>query len=413
MFRISLLLIAFNLVLAGNGLASNKSRGPRSINPASSATALRISFPYQVGWLGADAAYSIPLGGGRLLWLFGDTFVGNRTARTRQQRTGMPRNSVGIAHCASGNCVMQYYWSGMYTPAPKSFFDTGTADWFWPLDGFVSNGKLYVMLEQMHAQGAGAFGFAYTGVSLVTVSNYTAPPDRWHVSYQTILTGDTAIPGTSIVVAQGPDGNPWPADPSGAQFAYFFTFGDAGGGSHYTALTRLPLSKLAHAAQSAGHWEYLAASGWKAWTKPAVLPADTTRVMDVGPTEFTVRYHPARKGQAGGRWLAVMPSTVYFDKRGLYSVAKSLRGPWSAPATLYTYPEMQRSNPSFTPNVFCYADKEHPELESSGSLTFTYACNSILIDEVLKDMKLYHPVLVTIAQPGTQEPKRLLKTNER
>jgi hypothetical protein len=29
-------------------------------------------------WLGADAAFSIDLGGGRVWWLFGDSFVANQ-----------------------------------------------------------------------------------------------------------------------------------------------------------------------------------------------------------------------------------------------------------------------------------------------------------------------------------------------
>jgi hypothetical protein len=396
MLRMFLTFISINLILYCSCLAA----------PASSSMpAANMSFPYQAGWLGADSAYSIPLGEGRDLWLFGDTFVGNRSAKARQQRTGMPRNSVGIEQCASGQCSLQYYWAGMYTPTPKSFFDTGTAEWYWPLDGFVWNGKLYLALMKMHAQGSGAFGFAFSGVSLVTIRNYTASPDQWQVSYQTVLTGATAIPGPSIVVGQGPDGNPYPADPNGAAYAYFFTYVDTGGSSKYTALTRLSLANLPQAAQSAGHWQYLGLSGWTAWTSPAVLPANAVHVMDVGPTELTVRYHPAPTGQLG-TWLAVMPSTAYFDKRGVYSLSTSLNGPWSAPAMLYTYPEMQSSNPNYTPNVFCYADKEHPELESPGLLTFTYACNSIVVDEVLKNMNLYYPVVVTMAQPVASSPER-------
>jgi hypothetical protein len=76
---------------------------------------------------------------------------------------------------------------------------------------------------------------------------------------------------------------------------------------------------------------------------------------------------------------------------------------------------MQNSNPNYTPNVFCYADKEHPELESPGSLTFTYACNSIVEDEVLKNMNLYHPRMVTMAQPVASASKKgkLLKKGSR
>ena len=394
MLRIFLTCISIQLILSCSCLASSH------VAPATSSGSAKMSFPYRQGWLGADAAYSIPLGGGRDLWLFGDTFVGNRTAANRQQRTGMPRNSVGIARCTSGGCSIHYYWQRMYTKKPTSFFDTGTSQWYWPLDGFVWHGKLYIALAKMHAQGTGAFGFAYTGVTLATVPNYKESPDRWRVSYQTILTGATAIPGTSIVVDQGANGNPDPADAQGAKYAYFFTYHSAAGKTAYTALTRLPLAHLAQAAQSSGHWQYLSTKGWKQWTTAAVLPADTKHVMAVGSTEFTVRYHAAPSGQSKGKWLAVMPDPNLFDKRGIYSIADSLSGPWSRPETLYKYPEMQSGNPNYTSHVICYADKEHPELESPGTLTFTYACNSIVEDDVFKNMNLYHPIVVTVAQPA-------------
>ena len=64
--------------------------GPFAGRPLSAQTALeaetgtsqsRISFyPYRQGWLGGDAAYSVPLSPGRTLWLFGDTFIGAPTA---------------------------------------------------------------------------------------------------------------------------------------------------------------------------------------------------------------------------------------------------------------------------------------------------------------------------------------------
>jgi hypothetical protein len=57
---------------------------------------------------------------------------------------------------------------------------------------------------------------------------------------------------------------------------------------------------------------------------------------------------------------------------------------------------MQKGNVDHTPNVFCYAAKEHPELESNGSFTFTYACNSTKVSEVLANSQLYHPVVVTM-----------------
>ena len=32
---------------------------------------------YENGWTGADATYSVPLPDGRVLWMFGDTFIGS------------------------------------------------------------------------------------------------------------------------------------------------------------------------------------------------------------------------------------------------------------------------------------------------------------------------------------------------
>ena len=44
-------------------------------------------------WLGADAALSIPLSKGRILWLFGDTFVATSNAHMRSE-SEMVRNTI-------------------------------------------------------------------------------------------------------------------------------------------------------------------------------------------------------------------------------------------------------------------------------------------------------------------------------
>jgi hypothetical protein len=367
--------------------------------PETSVSDPLISFyPYHQGWLGGDAAYSVPLSAGRTLWLFGDTFIGKPDATDRSATYGMPRNSVGIATCRDRrSCHVKYFWSHMGSTAPTAYFDTKASDWYWPLDGFLANGSLYVFLEAMHNQGTGAFGFDYSGVVLATISNFADSPDKWKVKYQTVVRGNVAVPGPAAVTQQGSGLNPFPADPNGAKYAYLFTWAKPKSGAAFTGLTRIALSKLARAALSDGNWEYLTSGNqWASWTG-AALPEDARHVMDAGYTEFTVKYHP-ETGQPG-KWLAVMPSSTFMDKRGVYSVADSIAGPWTAPATLYTYPEMQPTSPSYTSDVFCYADKEHPELERGNHLVFTYACNSMKLPEVMADRDLYHPVLVTVPFP--------------
>src|SRR5437588_6974655 len=59
-------------------------------------------FSYTQGWLGADDAYSIPIGKDRSVWLFGDSFVANNDVKLRSQYKAMVRNSLGVSTCKVG-----------------------------------------------------------------------------------------------------------------------------------------------------------------------------------------------------------------------------------------------------------------------------------------------------------------------
>jgi hypothetical protein len=263
------------------------------------------------------------------------------------------------------------------------------------MDGFVYNGTLYLALMQMHATGSGgAFGFAYSGAQLASIANYTAPPSQWSVTYQNLNTGENAVPGATIVVAQGPNGNPDPLNPQGASYAYFFTLVPVNNSSPYMALLRLPLSQLNVAARPGNTaWEYLKSNTtWGVWPD-TLLPADHAAVINPGATEMTVRYHTSTN-----QWIAIYP--IGLDNKAHYSLSSSLTGPWGQPEDLYSYPEMQAGNANYTANVFCYAAKEHVELEATGQVFVTYACNSVQASDLTNNMNLYRPVVVIRALPS-------------
>ncbi len=359
-------------------------------------------FPCQQGWLGADGAYSVPLGNGTSLWIFADTFVGPSSATSRTQSNGFIHNSIAISTCSGQGCTFQYYWTGMNTSSQGPVFSVSgsTTDWFWPMDGFVYNSTLYLAFMQMHATGSGgAFGFAYSGAQLASISNYTASPSQWSITYQPLNTGGSAVPGVSIIVGQGPNGNPDPTNPQGANYAYFFTMVPASNSSTppYLALLRLPLTQLNSAARPGNtNWEYLKTdSTWGSWLDTdMVLPSDNAAVINPGATEMTVRYHSSTN-----QWIAVYP--LGLDNNAHYAISSSMTSSWGQSKSLYSYPEMQPSNPNYTANVFCYAAKEHVELESAGQLVFTYACNSTQASDVTNNMNLYRPVVVQQSLPTT------------
>ena len=379
-----------SFLIVGSLIAATLSAQSGEVSVDRASVRRTISFyPYRGRWHGADVAYSIQLSPDRFLWLFGDTFVGSPDTQ-RIPGDSMPRNSIGTTECPSGqSCHLTYAWISPPSGPPSAFFDTGTAEFYWPLDGFVSDNTLYVVLQKMHTAGdGGAFGFDYSGVVLASVKNFMDPPTLWKIVYQSILSGNTVIPG---VAAVGPADAESSADPSAsARYAYFFTW-VKNGRSPEVALLRLPSTSLDDATLSAGHWQYLTKSGtWSSWTTPASLPKDAKTIVRGNYTEFTVTYHPELR-----RWLMTLPGG-FLDGAALLSHADSLTGNWSTPESIYNYPESQPSNPDHAPNVFCYAAKEHPELEVKDTFTFTYACNSMKEAEILANPRLYHPVVVNI-----------------
>jgi hypothetical protein len=369
--------------------------------PVSAACASAAYFPCQQGWLGADGAYSVALGNGTSLWIFADTFVGPATATSRTQSNGFIHNSIAISTCSGQGCSYQYYWTGRNTSNPGPVFSvpTPSTDWFWPMDGFVYNGTLYLAFMQMHSTGSGgAFGFAYSGAQLASISNYTASPSQWAITYQTLNTGGSAVPGVSIVVGQGPNGNPDPSNPQGANYAYFFSVVPSSNSSvpPSLALLRLPLTQLNSASRPGNaNWEYLKTdSTWGHWLgTDTVLPLDNAAVINPGATEMTVRYHSSTN-----QWIAVYP--LGLNNQARYALSSSMMGSWGESENLYSYPEMEPGNPNYTANVFCYAAKEHTELEPAGQLVFTYACNSTQASDVTNNMNLYRPVVIQQALPN-------------
>ena len=151
-------------------------------------------FSYTQGWLGADDAYSVPLGADKSLWLFGDTFVGSKTTEHRSQTKVMARNSIGITVCAPDkNCTMRYFWRNPDAPKPRSFFDTGTDDlWYWPLDGFVQGKTVYVSLlavrNKLGATPNDAFGFEIAGTKSRRSRTFTRRRRNGSQSLRTLAT---------------------------------------------------------------------------------------------------------------------------------------------------------------------------------------------------------------------------------
>ena len=329
-----------------------------------------------LGWEGADAAYSIPLTGGRDVWIFGDTLYGaDREVAGHDPR--QVHNSLGISTCdAKGSWHLNYVIKHDASGHAQSYFSpTDPKHWYWAMDGFTAHGELYVTLLCIrHAANPApwAMDFETCGSDLAQVSHLERDPQDWQVTIHPLVPdGVKAYPSATTVVHDG--------------YAYLFALYETG--TRPLLATRISLNGLDHPAD---HLEYLASDG--VW-KHGFDPAHAREVMPHGGTELSIRYHPDRK-----QWLAIMLEPNGFSDKILLRTAPDLTGPWTEGEVVYHIPEMQ-PGPARDKNVFCYAGKEHPEFEKPGDLIFTYVCNTMDVPSLVTNRKIYFPQVIHVPMP--------------
>jgi hypothetical protein len=348
-----------------------------------STTPCHAAFPPEtgkhLGWQGADAAYSIPLPDGRDVWIFGDTLYGaHRVVDGNNPR--MIHNSLGISTCNDGQWKLHYILRHSAKGQPLSFFSPADpARWYWALDGFYANDDLWVTLlciRHPATPAAPGMDFETCGSDLAQVSGLSQDPDHWKITIHPLVPdGVKAYPSATTVVDNG----------------YAYLFASYENGTRPLLATRIPLSGLN---DPAAHLEYLADD--HTW-HPGFDPAHGQHVMAQGSPELSIRYHPDLK-----KWLAVSFDPATFSDRIILRTASNLTGPWTDlpdASTLYRVPEMQ-AGPAHDKNIFCYAGKEHPELEIPGDIVFTYVCNTLSPPELASHPDIYLPQVIREPMPA-------------
>jgi hypothetical protein len=337
------------------------------------------SFPLEagkpLGWQGGDAAYSVPLPDGRDVWIFGDTLFGSDRL-VEGQTPRMVHNSLGISTCKNGQWHLDYFVKSDAAGKAASYFaPSDPSHWYWALDGFYANGDLWVMLlciRHPSRSVPAAMDFETCGSDLAQVTHLDQDPQLWHITMHPLVPdGVKAYPSATAVVHDG--------------YVYLFALYESG--TRPLLATRISLAKLSN---PSANLEFLASDG--SW-KPGFDPASAKEVMTRGSTELSIRYHRETK-----KWLAVMVDPAWFSDKVVLSMASDLTGPWSEPRVIYQMPEMQAGSGK-NKNIFCYAAKEHPELEIGSDLLFTYVCNSLDAPELMSRKDIYYPKV--IRQPST------------
>lgn len=330
-------------------------------------------FTQTQGWVGADAAYSVPVSEKRTVWLFGDTWVG---AVKNNSRAGsvMVNNTVGIQTGSGADSRMAFPIRRDNSDKPMSqFLPADGKGYLWPLGGTVHGGKLYLFLAQVvNTKAGGAFGFRQVAQWLGVVSNPQDEPRAWKLT-------QTKLPfchfddervwtfGAAVLQADG--------------FAYVYGYDEAqkpGFRTKYLILARVPLDKIADVSA----WQFQRDGEWK--PMEAGFPGRTHLAGGVA-AEMSVHSMPKLK-----KYVMVYTDNGLSDQI-IGRFANAPEGPWSNVATLYTSPEMKADK-----KLFSYAAKAHPHLSGDGDLVISYCVNSFDFARVVNDATLYRPRFVRV-----------------
>lgn len=301
--------------------------------------------------LGLDGAFSLPMRGGRSLWVFGDTLLGRWTPGGRRQIEGMPPNTaayVDDADWVTGFAKATFV--GTPHPAPVlSVAGRPAGRRVWPLDLASAGGRSWLWFVEIEATGRGPLDFQVTGVGVAPLAGTTFQ------AREVLFGAGSPLYGASALAAEG--------------FVYLY----AGGAP--TRLARVPAAWPDDRRQ----YEFWTGSGWsKEAARAAALP-------DSGP-EVSVRPNAYLGGY-------LMTYVAPFGREVLARTAPAPEGPWSAPVVL------AGCQPA---GALFYGAKQHQELAQEGGRRVVLTYNTNGDEALLSDRpEVYWPRLlrVTFTKP--------------
>ncbi|MCA9597807.1 MAG: DUF4185 domain-containing protein [Myxococcales bacterium] len=309
-------------------------------------------------WVGGDGAYSVPLGGDRVLWLFGDSFIAQGPVLDRSH-SRMVRNSVALeTGLDPANAFMEFHWPEV-DGEPQSFVPEDGASWFWPMHGVVVGSRLLLFYERLGTPAGDPDGFQTDGWSALVVDHPEAPISAW-------TPRGALLPKSSHDVILG--------EAALLEEDFLYLYGTRGQ-RHSVYLARVGTGAAREGDLRSLEWWTLA--GWSKTDAPE-------SVVDFGAPELSVHYD-----HHVNRYLMVH-TEGYGGTTLALRAADRPEGPWTPPRDILRPPE------SSEPDAFVYAGKAHPELFGA-DLVATYVPSSFADVPREDEDRLYFPHFVRVS----------------
>lgn len=318
-------------------------------------------------WVGADVASTVDLGDGRILWLFGDSWIDPTGTGTRRGAR-MVSSSVAIQTGTDpSTATIAFYWGHAADGAPAAFIPDREGERLWFGSGVRVADRLVLFMSRIISTDTG-LGFESVGWTAFMVENPDAEPSAWRP--RPLETPANAL-GIDVGFAA-----------AATQDGYVYAFGSPNPiKSHPIYAARWPADDVRRGDLRHPEWWAGDLSGWV----PDSSSAARWPLFENGQSELTIH-----RDRESGQFLAVQtqgfgPADVVL--RG----APALTGPWTAPRMLYRPPEY------YLPDIMIYAGKAHPEI-TGADLALTYATNSFDFGRMASDSLVYYPRFIRLTR---------------
>jgi hypothetical protein len=340
---------------------------PLEVVEAKPLPALTKKFAQTDGWTGGDGAQSIPLGNNRTLWLFADTWIG-KIENGKRVKSRMINNTAAWQSLSKPDEPWRFFWTKA-DKGPDALLKPEKKDeWYWPGDGGLVDGKLYLFCKVVRRREKGEPGFQFDWFhnDFLQIANPQDEPTVWKIERYR-LGDDANQPRLGVACTLEGD--------------HLYAFGlfpekESKPFNNPLGLARIEKKKLAK--MDRNDWEYWCETGW------AKQPAKLVVLFRDAPAEFTVT---KVRGIPG-----FVATYTQFGLGGNIAVRHAMRpeGPWSRPLIVYKCPETDKK-------IFEYGAKAHPELaERDGQLIVTYCRNIGSLAEHVKRPEIYFPQAVEV-----------------
>ncbi len=353
-------IIAFAIALLSLGLLADESLPPFELADAKPLPSFTAQFQQTDGWTGADAAYSIPLGRDRLLWVFADTWIG-KIENGRRVGARMVNNTFAWQSLRNRSGPLRFFWRTDGDALTAVLRPDGKDAWYWPGDGAVIDGQLYLFCKVARRDDSKPEGFQFDwfGDDLLQIHNPMDEPTVWRFEQRTLPSGLNVPRMSGACLVEG-------------DYLYAYGLLTTAKEKHLNrplGVARIHRRHLKTMEMS--RWEYWCGDRWSDNPeKTAALFRDAAPEMSVSRV----------RGLPG---FVATYTSLGLSANILVRHAPLPEGPWSKPLRVYRCPEEK---------LMLYGAKAHAALaERDGQLIITYCRNTGSLKEHVERPEIYFP----------------------